>query len=70
MLSIWPSFMPWIRNFYKNISSCVLNNGLHTGPFIAQRRVRQGDPPSLYYFILVLEVLAISTRENKSSKGI
>lgn len=44
----WPSFIPWIHNFYKNILSCGLNNGFPTGPFDPQRRVRHGDPPSLY----------------------
>ena len=27
-----PSFTQWIHTFYKNISSCVLNNGFSTAP--------------------------------------
>ena len=65
-----PSFMQWVHTFYHNISSCVLNNGFSTGPFKIQRGVRQGDPLSPYLFIIVLEFLAISIRDNDYTKGI
>ena len=35
------SFIQWIHTFYKNISSCVLNNGFSTPPFSVDRGVRQ-----------------------------
>jgi len=65
-----PSFTQWVHTFYQNISSCVLNNGFSTGPFEIQGGVRQGDPLSPYLFIIVLEVLAISIRENDNIQGI
>ena len=65
-----PIFIQWIHTFYQNITSSVLNNGFSTGPFEIQRGVRQGDPLSPYLFIIILEVLAISIRENDDIQGI
>ena len=50
------SFLGWIKTFYKNISSCVINNGFSTPSFNLKRGVRQGDPFSPSLFILVLEL--------------
>ena len=57
-----PSLKGWIETFYKNISSCVINNGICTSQFEIQRGVRQGDPMSPYLFIIVAEVLATAIR--------
>ena len=65
-----PSFIQWIHTFYNNISNCVLNNGFSTQPFTVERGVRQGDPPSAFLFIMVLEILCISFRNNKNIHGI
>ena len=35
------SFLAWIRTFYKNITSCVANNGFFTPSFKLKRGVRQ-----------------------------
>ena len=64
-----PSFIQWIKTFYNNISSCVMNNGFATA-FEIQRGVRQGDPLSSYLFIIVLEILNTSIRSNKNIQGI
>ena len=64
-----PSFIPWIRVLYYKASSCVMNNGLTTGPFALSRGVRQGDPLSPYLFIIALETLAIKIRDD-GIKGI
>ena len=64
------SLLGWIKTFYKNISSCVINNGFSTPSFNLKRGVRQGDPLSPSLFILVLELLAVSIRNNDQIKGI
>ena len=64
------SFISWITVFYKNISSCVTNNGFSTPFFDLKRGVRQGDPLSPSLFIIVLELLAISIRNNDQIRGI
>ena len=65
------SFITWIRTFYKNITSCVVtDNGFFTPSFQVKRGVRQGDPLSPSLFVIVLELLAISIRNNHRIKGI
>ena len=65
-----PSFIQWIRTFYSNVSSCVINNGFATSYFGVNRGVRQGDPLSPLLFILCLEVMACSIRLNDKIQGI
>ena len=64
-----PSFIQWIRTLYKNVKSCVMNNGFTTGPFTLSRGVCQDDPLSLYLFIIALETLTIKIRNEDSIKG-
>ena len=65
-----PDFIRWVKTLYKNIQSCVVNNGLTTGYFALERGVRQGDPLSPYLFVVVVETLALAIRQNEAIKGI
>ena len=65
-----PSAMNWIRLFYHNTESCILNNGWSGSFFKLERGVRQGCPLSPYLFILCVEILAEAIRKNESIKGI
>ena len=64
------SFSRWVRTFYKNISSCVINNGFSTPSFNLKRGLRQGVPLSPSLFIIVLELFALFICNNGQIKGI
>lgn len=59
------SIKNWIQTFYKDIKSCVIQNGIATDYFFPQRGCRQGDPISPYLFLLCAEVLGILIRNNR-----
>ena len=65
-----PDFSRWVKTFYKNIQSCVINNGNVSDYFSLGRGVRQGHPLSPYLFGLAAEALAIAVRQNVHIKGI
>jgi len=64
------SSIKWINLFYRDIQSCVINNGFSAGFFDLSRGVRQGCPLSPYIFILCAEVLATAIRKDNEVKGI
>ena len=47
----------WIEILLKDQQSCVINGGTTTQYFNLERDACQGDPVSVYLFILVLEIL-------------
>ena len=63
-------FLQWIKTFYSNISSCVLNKGFIVDLFSVRGGVRQRDtlPPLLV--ILGLEILAYRIREDNGIRAI
>ena len=65
-----PSAIQWIKLFYHNTESCILNNGWSSDFFKLERGVRQGFPLSPYLFILWVEILAETMRKNKNIKGL
>ena len=65
-----PQIRKWIKTFYTNISSCVINNGHASEFFNLQRGVRQGCPLSGILFVLCAEILAQAIRNNNNIKGI
>ena len=69
-LNFGTHFLQWIKMFYTNIFSCVLNNGFTTDLFSIRCGVKQGDPLSPLVFILAIEILASRIREDKEIKGI
>lgn len=59
-----------VRTFYNNIQSCVISNG-HATPFLElERGVRQGCPLSGIIFVIAVEILANSIRNDQSIEGI
>ena len=65
-----PDFRRWVHIFYKDVQSCVLNNGLCSHHFNIKRGVRQGDPLAPYLFVTAVEILATAIRNRENIKGI
>ena len=63
-------FIQWVNTFYSNIQSCVINNGYATSFFKLERGVRQGCPLSGVLFVIAVEMLANSIRNDKLITGI
>ena len=69
-LNFGESIRQWIKVFYKDISSAIIQSGKISSFFKIGRGCRQGDPLSPYLFIICVEFLAVKIRNNKNIKGI
>jgi hypothetical protein len=65
-----PKFIQWIKILYNNISTSIINNGHSSQFFHPTRGVRQGCPLSPILFVIAVELLATSVRQNNKIKGI
>ena len=65
-----PDVRNWVKIFYNNVTSCVLNNGHASEFFTLERGVRQGCPLSGLLFVIGIEVLANAIRNKNTIKGI
>ena len=63
-------FVRWVEYTTKNKSVKILNNGYYSRELNIQRGVPQGDGLSPALFILVMEALANTIRNNEDIKGV
>ena len=61
------SLVAWVKVFYTDISSCVLNNGWSLDFFNVDW---DGCPPSPYLFILCAEILGNTVRKDNEVHGV
>ena len=64
------NFIQWIKIFYFNRTNYISNNGFLSEGVCLERGIFQGCPISPLLFLCVIEVLAISIRNNKNVCGI
>jgi hypothetical protein len=59
------TYISWVRLLYKDLQATVLVNGYTTEWFNIEQSVKQGDALSCALFILAIEPLINSIRQNK-----
>ena len=64
------TFIDSIKTLYSSRFSYVMNNGFLSGSISMKRGIFQGCPISPYLFLLVIEIMALSIRQNPQIKGI
>ena len=69
-LNLGETFIRFVRCCYKDIYSCINNNGFTTNWFKLGRGVRQGCPLSCFLFILCVEIMGTRIRKNENINGI
>ena len=70
LFNFGPEILSLIKIFYKDVSSCVINNGHASTFFPLQRWVRQGCPLPGILFVLGIELFARALKNKASVKGI
>jgi len=68
-LGLPQDFIRVAKTLHTDASSEVIVNGFRTPIFNIQRGVRQGDPLSLFLFLIALEPLLATIQNNRSIKG-
>ena len=63
-------FIDCIKTLYSSRHSYVINNGYLTERISMQRGIFQGCPISPYLFLFVIEIMALSIRQNNQIRGI
>ena len=61
-----PPLMNWIKMFYNDISSCVMNNGISTGYFSIQRGYDRGMPSVVTCLTLRLKFYVFSYKKERT----
>ena len=64
------SFIQWVKLFYRDINSKIINNGNLSDSFPVERGVRQGCPLSSYLFLCCIEILSNCITKNSDIQGI
>ena len=63
-------FINWVKLLFTDIQLCTVNNGHSSEYFSPTRGLFQGNPFSSFGFVLVIELLSISIRNNPNIQGI
>jgi len=63
-------YIEWIKCFYKDIKTCIINNGHMSKFFTPERGVRQGCPLSPYLFVIAAEILSLYIKQHPNVRGI
>jgi len=64
------SFIRIVKTLHTQAFSEIIVNGFRTPTFTIRRGVRQGDPSSLFLFLIALEPLLATIRNNRNIEGI